>query len=155
MAGFDVSYSFGKIVVASVTFPNAAMKFQGEGPMDLWFQQLTGSDRAVIDGLVGMPRAEHGLKAEIAMIVRDDCSIAGVAASNRVQQLAVNLGVLHTIAATSATSTPTQSFTFDPWVGATTRTGSAIILPPEVGTVIPGVGVRVVWDWVLPGGPPA
>lgn len=155
MAGFDTSYAFGKIVVASTTFPNAAMKFQGEGPMDLWFEQLTGGDRQVIDGLVGMPRKAHGLRAQIAMIVRDDCSIAGVAASNRVQQLAVNLGVMHTIAATSKNATPTQSFTFDPWVGATTRTGSAIILPPEVGTVIPGVGVRVVWDWVLPGGPPA
>lgn len=155
MGGFDVSYSFGKLVIGSVTVPNSAMKLQERGAMDLWFQQLTGEDRVVVDGLVGMPRGEHGLKASIPLIIRDDCSTAGVAASNRVQQLATNLGVLHTLAATSETGTPTQTVTFTPYVGASARTGSAIIMPPEVGAVIPGVGVRVVWDMIFPDGPPA
>lgn len=122
--------------------------------MDLWAADMSGSDRVVVDGLVAVPRSRHGLRVSIPLIVRDDCSFAGLAASNRVQQLATNLGVMHSIAATSVTSTPTQSFTFEPWVGATTRTGSAIVLPPERGMVIPGVGVRVVWDWMLPDGPP-
>lgn len=155
MAGFVVSYTFGKLVIGSVTVPNSAMKFQESGAMDLWFEQMTGTDRETINGLVGAPRTPHGLKAEIKLIIRDDCSAGGVAASDRVAQLNANLGLLHTLAATSKTSTPAQSFTFTPWVGATPRTGSAIILPPERGTPIPGVGVRVVWDWVLPSGPPS
>lgn len=155
MAGFVVSYAFGKLTIGSVVIPNYAMKFQEDGAMDLWFEQLAGTDRETIDGLVAAPRTPHGLKAEIKLIVRDDCSAGGVAASNRVNQINTNLGLLHTLAATSKTSTPAQSFTFEPWAGATSRSGSAIILPPERGTPIPGVGVRVVWDWVLPGGPPS
>ena len=154
MAGFALDYTFGKLTIGSVILPNAVMKLQEHGAMDLWFDEFVGADREVTDGLVGMPRVKHGLKASIPLIVRDDCSTAGVAASNRVQQLATNLGVLHTIAAASATSTPTSSFTFVPYVGASSLSGSAIMLSPEVGAVIPGVGVRVVWDWVLPSGRP-
>lgn len=153
MAGFTVSYAFGKLVIGSVTIPNNAMKFQGEGPLDLLFDQFSGEDREVVDGVVLMPRGDHGIRAQIPLIVGAGASTAGVAATNKTQQLVANLGVLHTIAAASATSTPTTSFTYDPWIGASTRNGSAVMLPPQIGTVIPGVGVRVVWDWVLAGPP--
>lgn len=153
MAGFSVDYNFGKLTVGSLTIPNAAIRLQGHGIMDMWSETLTGSDREVVDGLVAVPRKAHGLRVSVPLIVRDDCSTAGVAASNRVQQLRANLGSMAAIAATSKTSTQTVSIV--PYVGASTLTGAAIVMPPEVGDPIPGVGVRVVWDMVFPGGPPS
>ena len=35
MAGFDVSYAFGKLTIGSIVVPNNAMKFQEDGPLDL------------------------------------------------------------------------------------------------------------------------
>lgn len=153
MAGFVVDYSFGKLTVGSLTVPNAAMRLQGKGLIDAWFETLTGSDREVIGGLVAVPRKTHGLRVEVPMIVRDDCSTAGAAASNRVQQLRTNLGLMSAVAATSKTST--QSVSIVPYVGSSTLSGVAVVMPPDVGETIPGVGVRVVWDFIFPGGPPS
>jgi|DEB19_MinimDraft_3_1074340.scaffolds.fasta_scaffold06351_2 hypothetical protein len=153
MAGFDVSYAFGKLTIGSIVVPNNAMKFQEDGPLDLLFDQFSGEDREVIDGVVLMPRGDHGIRAQIPLIVGAGASTTGTAATDKTQQLVTNLGVLHTIAAASATSTPTTSFTYEPYIGATSRSGSAVMLPPQRGAVIPGVGVRVVWDWILTGPP--
>ena len=101
-----------------------------------------------------MPRGDRGIRAQIPLIVGAGASTTGTAATDKTSQLITNLGVLHTIAAASATSTPTTSFSYEPYIGATPRSGSAVMLPPQRGAVIPGVGVRVVWDWVL-AGPPA
>lgn len=36
MAGFDVSYAFGKLTIGSIVVPNNAMKFQEDGKKQIF-----------------------------------------------------------------------------------------------------------------------
>ena len=153
MAGFHVSYAGGKLVIGSLTIPNPAIKFVDEGPLEFWFDALVGDDVPVIDSLITYPRVRKGTRVDVPMMVGDKASTAGVAASNYTQQLATNIAALNAVVTSTTSGSGTTSVTYTPWVGASDRVFSAVILPPIRGRYWPGAGVKVVVPFILPTGP--
>ncbi len=153
MAGFAVSYAGGKLVIGSYTLPNPAVKFLEGATLEMWFAELQGDDVEVVDGIVTYPRVNKGTRANIPLIVGDRASAAGVAASDRARQLKENIAGLNAVAASTTTGSGVTTVVYTPWVGATDRTiTNVVILPPIIGAFTPGAGVKVGLSFILPSG---
>lgn len=142
-------YTHGKLTIGSYVIPNHAVMFVGDGPLDMWFPTVVGSDVEVIDATVTYPRVEKAARGRLELMVNMRANKSGTSATNRVQQLLENIAEL------SAALNPEggkQTVAYEPWIGSTSVNIGVLFEAPILGRSEPGVGAHVAVPFVIEAG---
>lgn len=143
--GWEPDYTAGKLVFVDnddYTLPNYAVRFTDSGPFELHVATLSGDDVEVISGTVGYPRVERKRTARMALQMLFGTSPDGTPWPTVAEGMVKNWADLTALSDLTVTDVQgLQTVEYTPYVGATTYTFEAHVMPPIVGEVTNGLGM--------------
>jgi hypothetical protein len=145
--GWPVDYDTGKLTFVDVggyVLPNHAVKFIDAGAFELEIPAFVGEDVEVVAGVVPYPRVEKGRTSRLALAMNFLANPDGTGHTSAAAGWRLNWAGLCALAAPTLSSEGLQTVEYVPYVGASTYTFEAHVLPPVLGgDTAAGLGMTV------------